>query len=79
MQAIQQQPVINRPRLEELRDRCEYGHLSPEEQQELMQHEDELERQNVERIEAIMHLAKLKDIDFQTLYQQLTPQHNHAA
>ncbi len=58
MQIIQQQPTIvhevslkgNRPRLEELRDRCEYGHLSSEEHQELMQYEDELERHNVDRL-----------------------------
>ena len=78
MQIIQQQPTIDRPRLEELRDRCEYGHLSPEEHQELMQYEDELERHNVDRIEAIMHLAKLQNTDFTTLYQQLTPRPTHA-
>jgi hypothetical protein len=78
LQVIQQQPVIDRSRLNELRDRCEYGDLSPEQHQELMQYEDELERHNVERLDAIMHLAKLKNIDFQTLYQQLTPHHNHA-
>jgi hypothetical protein len=70
MQIIQQQPIIDRPRLEELRDRCEYGHLSPEEHQELMQYEDELERHNADRIEAIMHLAKLQNTDFRTLYQR---------
>jgi len=78
MQIIQHQPIIDRDRLKELRDRCEYGHLSPEEHQELMQYEDELERHNVERIEAIMHLAKLKNADFRTLYQQLTPIHTQA-
>jgi hypothetical protein len=79
LQVIQQQPVIDHPRLEELRDRLEYAHLSPEEHQELMQYENELERHNVDRIEAIMDLAKLKNIDFQTLDQQLTPHHNHVA
>jgi hypothetical protein len=50
MQVIQQQqPIIDRPRLEELRNRCEYGHLSPEEHQDLMQYEDELERHNADR------------------------------
>jgi hypothetical protein len=78
MQVIQQQPVVDRPRLETLRDQCEYGHLSPEEHQELMAYEDELERHNVERVEAIMNLAKLKNIDFPSLYQQLTPKHDHA-
>ncbi len=67
--------MIDRTRLEELRDRCEYGHLSPEEHQELMQYEDELERHNVDRIEAIMHLAKLRNTDFITLHHQLTPTH----
>ncbi|MGI0494609.1 hypothetical protein ACN4EG_22720 [Alkalinema pantanalense CENA528] len=75
MQIIQQPLSIDRTRLNELRDRCEYGHLSPEEHQELTRYEDELERLNVDRIDAIMHLAKLRNIDFQTLYQQLTPNH----
>jgi hypothetical protein len=79
LKVIQQQPAIDRSRLEDLRDRLEYEHLTPEEHQELMQYEDELESHNVDRIEAIMNLAKLKNIDFQTLYQQLTPNHNHAA
>jgi hypothetical protein len=69
LQVIQQQPVIDLPRLEELRDRCEYGNLTTEEHEQLMQYEDELERHNADRIEAIMHLAKLKNIDFQTLYR----------
>jgi hypothetical protein len=78
LQVIQQQPVLDRPRLENLRDRLEYGDLTPEEHQELMQYEDALERHNVDRIEAIMHLAQLQNIDFPILYQQLTPNHNHA-
>ena len=65
MQIIEQQPSIDRICLNELRNRCEYDHLSPEEHQELMQYEDELERYNVDRIDAIMHLAKLKSMDFQ--------------
>jgi hypothetical protein len=67
MQVIQQQPVVDRSRLEELRDRLEYGHLSPEEHQELMQYEDELERHNAKRVETIFHLANLKNMDFNTL------------
>jgi hypothetical protein len=74
MQIIQQQPVVDLTRLEELRDRCEYSHLSPKEHQELMAYEEELERHNVERLEAIMNLSKRKNIDFPTLYQQLTLQ-----
>jgi hypothetical protein len=77
MQIIQQQPSIDRTRLNELRDRCEYGHLSPEEHRELIEYENELELHNARRIEAILHLAKLKDIDFAIFYQQLTPKRKH--
>jgi hypothetical protein len=73
MQIIQQQPVVDRPRLKELRDRCEYGQVTPEEHQERMQYENELELHNARRVEAIFHLSQLKNTDFKTLYQQLTP------
>jgi hypothetical protein len=48
-------------RLQELRDRCEWGELTDTEQEELIQYEDQLEQWRVERLQALMELAKLKN------------------
>lgn len=58
-------------RLEELRNRCEWGELSEAEHQELIDYEDLLEQQRVERLEALMQLAKLRNINLTTLNEQL--------
>lgn len=79
MQVIQQQPVLDRQRLEDLRDRCEWGHLTPEEHQELMQYEDAIEQHNVDRLQAMIQLAQLKNIDLPTLSQQLRADLPHAS
>jgi hypothetical protein len=79
MQVIQQQPVLDRQRLEDLRDRCEWGHLTPEEHQELMQYEDAIEQHNVDRLQAMIQLAQLKNIDLPTLNQQLRADLPHAS
>lgn len=57
-------------RLHELRDRCEWGELTDTEQEELIQYEDQLEQWRVERLQALMELAKLKNIDLLTLNRQ---------
>jgi hypothetical protein len=79
MQVIQQQPVPDRQRLDDLRDRCEWGHLTPEEHQELMQYEDAIEQHNVDRLQAMIQLAQLKNIDLPTLNQQLRTDLPHAS
>ncbi|MBD2410212.1 hypothetical protein FACHB389_19700 [Nostoc calcicola FACHB-389] len=57
-------------RLEELRDRSEWGELTDIEHQELIQYEDQLEQWRVDRLEALMELARLKNIDLLTLNRQ---------
>lgn len=57
-------------RLQDLRDRCEWGELTDIEHEELIQYEDQLEQWRVERLEALMELARLKNIDFLTLNRQ---------
>ncbi|MCC5637531.1 hypothetical protein LC593_17110 [Nostoc sp. CHAB 5844] len=61
-------------RLQELRDRCEWGELTDSEHEELIQYEDQLEQWRVERLQALMELAKLKNIDLLTLNRQFTSQ-----
>lgn len=57
-------------RLEELRARCEWGKLTDIEHEELIQYEDRLEHWRVERLEALMELARLRNIDLLTLNLQ---------
>ncbi len=57
-------------RLQELPDRCEWGELTDIEHEELIQYEDQLEQWRVERLEALMELARLKNIDLLTLNRQ---------
>jgi hypothetical protein len=58
-------------RVSELRDRCEWGKLSQAEYQELIDYEEKLEHQRLKRLEALMKLAELKNIDLLTLNRQL--------
>jgi hypothetical protein len=57
-------------RLQELRFNCEWGQLTDIEHEELIQYEDQLEQWRVERLEALMELARLKNIDLLTLNRQ---------
>ena len=57
-------------RLQDLRDRSEWGELTAIEHEELIQYEDRLEQWRVERLQALMELAKLKKIDLLTLNRQ---------
>jgi hypothetical protein len=61
-------------RLDDLRDRCEWGELSEAEHQELIRYEDQLEQHRVERLEALMKLARLRNLDLATLNQQFSLQ-----
>ena len=60
-----------------LRQKLELETLTDREHQELMTYSDLLESWNAERVEAVMELAKLRQVDFQALYQELTP-HSHS-
>lgn len=64
-------PEDEQVRLNTLRDRCEWDELSEAEHQELIGYEDLLEQQRVERLEALIELAKLRNIDLMRLNQQV--------
>jgi hypothetical protein len=68
-------PETEQARLNELRDLCEWGDLSEAEHQELIRYEDRLEQHRVERLEALMELAKLRNLDLVTLNQQVSASH----
>ncbi|NEU84323.1 hypothetical protein [Nostoc sp. UIC 10630] len=57
-------------RLEELRKRGEWGELTDMEHEELITYEDQLEQWRVERLEALMELARLRNMDLLTLNRQ---------
>lgn len=63
-------PAEEQMHLDELRDRCEWAELTEREQQELIEYEDRLEQWRVERLEALIALAKLRNIDLLTLNRQ---------
>ncbi|MEM9218896.1 MAG: hypothetical protein AAGD25_31735 [Cyanobacteria bacterium P01_F01_bin.150] len=63
-------------RWESLRQKLELETLTEMEHQELITYSDLLESWNTERVEAVMELAKLRQVDFKVLYQELTPQCN---
>lgn len=63
-------PPDEQKRLEELREKCEWGELTDIEHQELIQYEDQLEQWRVERLEALLELARLRNIDLLTLNRQ---------
>jgi hypothetical protein len=78
-----QLPPLEQSRLDDLRDaqraaqegqRCEWGELSEAEHQQLIHYEDRLEQHRVERLEALMNLAKLRNLDLLSLNRQLSPQ-----
>lgn len=57
-------------RLEELRKRVEWGELTDMEHEELITYEDQLEQWRVERLEALMELARLRNMDLLTLNRE---------
>jgi hypothetical protein len=67
-------PESEQARLDDLRGRCEWGELSETEYQELIRYEDQLEQHRVERLEALMELAKLRNLDLVSLNRQLSAQ-----
>ncbi|MEL7316337.1 MAG: hypothetical protein AAFN08_15550 [Cyanobacteria bacterium J06559_3] len=70
---IQRQlPEGEATRLNELRQRCEWGELSEPEHQELIRYEDSLEQHRVNRLQALMELAQLRNLDLVSLNQQMS-------
>ena len=78
-QIIQNTPRIDRDRLNDLRNRNEWETLTPEEYQELLTYEEQLESYNSDRLQAMIHLAELKNIDLPTLNQQIQSETPNAA
>lgn len=66
-------PSSQQKRWVALREKLESETLTEREHQELMTYSDLLELWNAERMEALMELAKLRQVDFKVLYQELTP------
>jgi hypothetical protein len=80
-------PETEQVHLDELRDaqraaledqRCEWGNLTEAEHQELIHYKDHLEQHRVERLEALMELAKLRNLDLVILNQQF-PAQSHSS
>jgi hypothetical protein len=73
-------PEDEQVHLNTLRDRCEWGELSEAEYQELIGYEDLLEEKRVKRLEALIQLAQIRNIDLIRLNQQiqLKSQPSHA-
>jgi hypothetical protein len=70
---IQQQlPEGEATRLNELRQRCEWGELSEAEYQELIHYEDSLEQYRVARLKALIDLVQLRNLDLVSLNQQMS-------
>jgi len=67
-----QLPTPEQTRLNDLRDKCEWGELTDTEHQELLHYEDRLEQHRVERLEALIALAKLRKLDLTSLNQQFS-------
>jgi hypothetical protein len=57
-------------RLNQLRDRSEQNTLSDSEQREFIAYADRLEQQHIERLEALIKLAKIRKVDLPTLNHQ---------
>jgi hypothetical protein len=66
-----QLPEEEATRLNELRKQCEWGELSEAEYQELIRYEDWLEQHRLDRLQALIELAKLRNLDLVSLNQQM--------
>lgn len=63
VETIQRQlPEEEVTRLNKLRERCEWGELSEAEHQELIRYEDLVEQYRVGRLQALIELAKLRNL-----------------
>lgn len=57
-------------RLNDLRDRNEWSELTPAEYNELLAYEERVESLNVERVRALIELAKIRKVDLATLNRE---------
>lgn len=75
IQVITQNPLAEaqKERLAELRDRSEQAPLDEPAQQELLGLEDQMEAWTIQRLEAMIKLADLRNTDLQTINQEFEP------
>ena len=62
----------DRVRLDYLRDRAETGQITETEHSELLAYVEQIENKDVERLAALIELAKIKEFDLNTLLDELT-------
>ncbi|MCL1464574.1 hypothetical protein [Argonema galeatum] len=67
-------PPQDRLRLDYLRDRAETGEINEVEHSELLSYVERIENKDVERLAALIELAKIKNVDLNTLLDELTSQ-----
>jgi hypothetical protein len=74
LQIIQNRlPEDDQIRLAYLRQRNEKGEITDTEHQELLNYVDQIEHQDAERAEALIQLAKLRDVHLKTLVNEFLP------
>jgi hypothetical protein len=74
LQIIQRRlPEDNQIRLTYLRQRNENGEITDTEAQELLTYVDQIEHQDAERAEALIQLAKLREVHLKTLVNEFLP------
>jgi hypothetical protein len=72
VETIQRQlPEEEAAHLNELRERCEREELSEAEYQELIRYEDLVEQYRVDRLQALIEFAMLRNLDLVSLNQQM--------
>ncbi|MEO1388556.1 MAG: hypothetical protein AAFV85_14490 [Cyanobacteria bacterium J06634_6] len=64
-------PEAEQQELNDLRHRCEWGQLTEEEQNTLIRYEDKQEVYRVDRLTALITLAKLRNLDLMSLNHQI--------
>ncbi|NMG20074.1 hypothetical protein [Brasilonema bromeliae] len=74
LQRIQRRlPTDDQTRLTYLRQRNETGEITEAEHQELLGYVDRVERQDAERAEALIQLARLRNVELKTLLNEFLP------
>lgn len=74
LQRIQRRlPTDDQTRLTYLRQRNETGEITETEHQELLGYVDRVERQDAERAEALIQLARLRNVELKTLLNEFLP------
>ena len=72
-------PPEDQKRLAYLRQRNEAEEITDTEHQELLGYIDRVEQMDVERAEALIKLAKLRQVDLVVLIQEFLPTHSNVA